>query len=241
MVDWNHAYLLASLLYLALWLVLFLAAAPFLRVVMLVGGVLFCWLGPLGQQLWFLRDWWQPPGIFTAWPWLADLILTFSHIGIVVAVYPVVCRRTLGLSPFTTSLAQCFQALLRLAPMLALSLVVMLIAEQVTVWHSSVTVCLAMLAGGLYVIGRRSDLLPAAAVSAVLMVFVTWPVFWIMHGLSPGWVDAIWCPGLFSRWRLVGMPLGDMVFYASSGFQCGGLVAYLFAARWRSTAQSVWP
>ncbi|WP_157375360.1 hypothetical protein [Alcanivorax hongdengensis] len=47
MIDVSHGYLTAGLLYLGIWALLFAVSEPFVRVVMLVGGVLFCGLGPL--------------------------------------------------------------------------------------------------------------------------------------------------------------------------------------------------
>ncbi|WP_157375357.1 lycopene cyclase domain-containing protein [Alcanivorax hongdengensis] len=129
-------------------------------------------------------------------------------------------------------MSDCARALMRMVPFLLLSLLVVWGVWALQV-HSSVACAAGMLAGGSYLLWRRPDLWPEALVSGALMVAVTLPVFWLLAWLSPHWVDQSWQPGLYSRWRLLGMPLGDMAFYACSGFQCGPLLAFMFDFRWQ--------
>ncbi len=71
----------------------------------------------------------------------------------------------------------------------------------------------------------------AALWSALLMVLIALPVFWIGLAVAPGVIDSFWDFSQITGIRLLGIPLEDIVWYALLGFFMGGIFEYLFDFR----------
>lgn len=228
-IPFQYLYLLGSLYFLAVWFVLFLIM-PTYRRGMVALGLVFMGIGVVAEYLWWTRDWWHPATMTGTLVGLEDLIMSFTHIAIPALLYKLFFRRDAS-GRFDFSLKMIRLGVKRLIPLFLVSFVPTAILFYVFGLHSFVSTVIGMFLAGVYILARRKDLLGAALWSALLMVLIALPIYWIGLVVAPDAIDAFWNFSQITGIRLLGIPLEDIVWYALLGFFMGGIFEYLFDFR----------
>jgi hypothetical protein len=197
---------------------------------MLYGGLIFSVLGPVWAYFNFVTVWWRPLTVTKTIVGPEDFILAFSCIGIALSVYKFVFRKEMK-RDFKTSRVVIREAFARLPWFFIACFVPILILRCVFVAQPIVSIFCGQFLAGLYVIVRRPDLTPAMIWTAVLMIAVTYPVFILGQYVFPGVVQQFWNFKNLTGYVFWGYPLEDMIFFALWGFQCGGILEFMFDCR----------
>ena len=86
MLSLKYAYLLGTIIFLIIWLILYLHRKD-LRKEMIVMSMLVAILGMFSEYLWWTHDWWRPQTITGTTIGIEDLLLGFTNGGIAAVLY----------------------------------------------------------------------------------------------------------------------------------------------------------
>jgi hypothetical protein len=202
---YRYAYLSGALLYLLLWGLVFLSRADLRREMVWMGALSVFYAVPHELLIW-TRDWWHPQTITGTTVGVEDLLYAFGNGGVLAAVFALVFRlqaRPAGatLSMPYLAMPYAINALLPLVLVFALGL------------HSFVASALGALLAVALILRARPDLLGAAVGSAVLGTLVSFPFYWLMRVLLPGYIASTWYLERLSGIDLLGIPVEDVVWY----------------------------
>lgn len=214
-MDPKFAYLLYSLVFIAVWLALFAGRAD-LRQPMLIYSILIAPLGP-ASEAWYLRDYWKPQTITGTAIGLEDALFSFAIGGITLALYPVVSRTLLFKSERSSPnplVIGIFAALLFVALFIG------------TVWlgvNSVIMSALAFLATAAVIVALRRDLLVTALASGIFSLALFVIVYQVMQIFYPNLL-LLWCTGCNpSGITLLGINIEEYFWDASWGVLGGTL------------------
>lgn len=225
----KYAYLGGSLYFLAIWLVFFWKW-PNRRLPMVIIGALFIGLGLFAEYFWWTADWWHPQTATGTKIGLEDIILSFTLPGISVLVYKFFFKKDLD-RKFKLNKSIFLAAARKLLPVFLFSFgstAVLFFALHV---HSVISTSAGMLIASFIVLARRKDLLPAMFWSALLMVAVSIPAYFVFIFLSPGSIGAFWNFFQITGYRIIGIPIEDVLWFTLAGFLMGGVVEFGFGFR----------
>lgn len=225
-IPQKYAYLVGSLYFLAIWLILFWRW-PNRRRYMLIVGAIFMWLGIFTEYFWWTKDWWQPATITGTKIGIEDFIMSFTHASIPILIYKLVFSKRLD-RKFILNKRTFASALMKFFPLFFVSFVPTSILFYAFHLTSFTSTCIGMIFVGIFIAIRRPDLILAQIWTAFLMVLISLPVYLLGNVTSPGVIEAFWkLPGLATQ-KIVGVPVGDIVWYALLGFFLGGIIEYAF-------------
>lgn len=88
-----------------------------------------------------------------------------------------------------------------------------------------------MFLGGIFISAIRFDLFRAQLWSAFLMVLISLPVYILGNITSPEAITSFWILPGFATQKIIGIPIGDILWYALLGFFLGGIIEYVFDYR----------
>jgi hypothetical protein len=179
------------------------------------------WIGLACEYFIWIKDWWHPITVTGTPIGIEDLVMCFTHVGIPIFIY----KYTFGRDTIKNKLVSKKESAKRLLLLLLIIFFPLLALFYCFNVHSFFATSIGMMLGGLYIILRRKDLIPAALWNSVLMVALTFPVYIIGNFTSPGVIKALWDPrisGIF----ILGIPIEDIVWYAILGFLWGGIHEY---------------
>jgi hypothetical protein len=97
--------------------------------------------------------------------------------------------------------------------------------------HSVISTSIGMLIASFLVLKRRKDLLSAMVWSAFLMPVISIPAYFVFVFLSPGSIDTFWNFSQITGYKLIGIPVEDVLWFALAGFLMGGIVEFGFDFR----------
>jgi hypothetical protein len=168
-IPFEYSYLVLSLLFLAVWAVLFLVGKH-TRKEQILMSVWFTPIGPL-SEIFFLSDYWNPPSVFSFGlgpvPILVeDLIFAFATAGIASVIYKVIFRKRLQLANVNASYT-----------FGATSVLIIPAALLAGFWfngalNSIFMAALSMALTAILIVVQRKDLLPAALATAGLFALI---------------------------------------------------------------------
>ncbi|MCX6766706.1 MAG: lycopene cyclase domain-containing protein [Candidatus Moranbacteria bacterium] len=228
-IPQKYAYLAGSLYFLAVWLAFFWKW-PNRRLPMATIGAFFIGLGLFAEYFWWLSDWWHPKTFTGTKIGIEDIILSFTLPGISVLIYKFFFKKDLD-GKFELDKGTFIAAAQRYLPIFLISFVSAIILFSAFHVHSVISTSVGMMIASLMVMIRRKDLLPAMLWSAFLMVVVSIPAYFIFIFLSPGSIDAFWNFSQITGYKLTGIPIEDILWFALAGFLMGGIVEYGFDYR----------
>lgn len=209
------SYFVYSLLFVAVWLILF-ALRPDLRRDMLIISLVVMPLGPL-SEIWYLRDYWQRPTI-TGYPIsIEDALFAFAIGGAAFALHKVLFNQASLTGP----------ARLRQPWLVAAAGVIVfgstLLLTGLLGVNSIFSSILAFVLCSLIVWGVRPDLIRPSLSSALLSLLLFMIVYQLMRVVFPGAL-ARWCTGCNpSGVMVLGVSLEEMLWDFSWGL-LGGVI-----------------
>lgn len=228
-IPQKYAYLAGSLYFLAVWLAFFWKW-PNRRLPMAAIGALFIGLGLFAEYFWWLKDWWHPQTFTGTKIGIEDVILSFTLPGISVLIYKFFFKKDLD-GKFEMNQKTFLTATRKFLPVFLVSFGSTAVLFFVFHVHSVISTSIGMLIASFMIIERRKDLLPAMLWSAFLMPTISIPAYFIFVFLSPGSVDAFWNFSQITGYRLIGIPIEDILWFALAGFLMGGVVEFGFDFR----------
>ena len=225
--PYAFVYLLGSLLFLPIWLLLFWRL-PGARREMLVMSGLFVSIGVPIEALLYTRDWWHPVTITGTLVGIEDVIYSIGNGGYMAALYMALTRPTYQRSAPPS-------LWLRGAPVLCLVLVPLVLVFGFGV-HSFVATTVGSLAALAIVLGARPDLTRVAVVTGVVGAAVAIPVYLAMEAIFPGSIAATWDLPHLSGLLPLGIPIEDLLWYVYTCAVWG--TYYKFATGLRVASQA---
>lgn len=212
------AYLFGSFVLLVPWLILYYRRAD-LRKQMIFFSILSGMMSLVGSYVWWTVDWWHPQTVTGTRTGVEDVLIGFASGGIASAIYEEVFRLRVSKRRKQKKHG------LGLAILILLTLSVIAILFWQFHSKSFWSLTIAMLIGGVLLVGIRRDLANDALMSGVLTVIASLPFYFFIMLFSPGWIDATYDKTL-SGIRVLGIPIEEYVFYFFWGFCIGPAYAY---------------
>ena len=217
---YNQAYLIAALIFGAVWLVLFLIR-PDLRREILSLSILAGILGPVSEHF-YLKDYWQPQYFFPTSLRIEDFLAGFFLGGIAAVGYEVLWRKK-----HTCACNLSSNWILPVAAITGIiSMVVLFHVFSINSIYSSI-ISFLLVAGIIYF--KRPDLLNVGLGSGLILALTMFLFYLIYQGLFPGIIANWWKLGNISRILILGVPIEELLWGFSWGMVAGPL--YEFAAK----------
>jgi hypothetical protein len=229
MLNEKYAYLTGSLYFLAIWLAFFWKW-PNRRLPMVIIGAFFIGLGLFAEYFWWLSDWWRPKTFTGTKIGIEDIVLSFTLPGISVLIYKFFFKKDLD-GKFRLTGKIFLAAVQKFLPVFFVSFGSTAVLFFFFHVHSVISTSIGMLIASLIVLEHRKDLLPAMFWSAFLMPVISIPAYFVFVFLSPGSIDAFWNFSQITGYKLIGIPIEDILWFALAGFLMGGIVEFGFNFR----------
>lgn len=221
MLPDKYAYLILSLLYLSVWVVVF-SKSPFKRAMIkvgLVGGLM-----GMVAEVWYFRDYWRPPTLFgEAVPGIEDYLIGFAMFGVGGYIYSSFTKREIDYERFApTRYREFFWIFITAIG----SLTVFSMGFNI---HSGYVTFLTFFLLSVFIWFQRPDLIRVSLISgaatgaiSLLIYFINFnllfPHFWDQYGL----LDDKPLLGL----RILNIPLSEMLWHTTWAMLCSMFRGY---------------
>lgn len=225
----RYAYLIWSLVYLVVWVVLYVVK-PGMRRQMVALSLIAAPLG-LSEPL-FVPEYWSPPhGILDISGWtgfnfdIESLIFCFAIGGIGPVLYQALAPKLSGASvgsPPSRLRYHC-RFLAALCPAAAFVLL-----EFTTGWNPVYTASLAMFVGAVASLLCRPDLKTSIWVGGAVFLLIYFVFFKLFDLAFPGYIERVWSLPALSGVLLWGIPVEECLFAVSFGMMWSSLYEHLF-------------
>jgi hypothetical protein len=216
----RYAYLTGALLYLLLWGIFYLRRADLRREMAWMGALSVLYAVPHELLIW-TRDWWHPQTVTGTIIGVEDVFYAFGNGGVLAAIFALVFG--LEARPAGAYLPWLYRAV----PYAVNALLPPVLVFAVGL-HSFVASGLGALLAVALILRARPDLLGAAMWSAALGTVVSFPFYWLMRLLLPGYIASTWYLERLSGIDVLGIPVEDVVWYLYTAAFLG--TYYKFAA-----------
>jgi len=220
-MSFQYTYLLMTLMFLVIWLVLFLLRKDF-RSEMLKISIIFAIAGPLSEIV-YLRDWWRPVTITGTAVGIEPAIVGFGIAGVASVLYKFVFNEKYKSERGKKSNKT---ERMRLAWILVLFAVVFFGGTYLLNISSLYITILAFGLPALVIYFRRRDLIVTSLVSGFLLLIVASLVYSILSVVTPGWIEAFYLFYNTPKIILFNVPIDDIVWYFMAGAFIGPLYEY---------------
>jgi hypothetical protein len=196
---------------------------------MLVIGLLFIPAGLSAEYFWWTVDWWHPKTLTETRIGIEDTILSFTLPGISVLIYKFFFKKDLN-REFEFNQKTFLAALFRMIPWAIFSIGLTIILFYIFHIPSFISTNIGMLFAGLYILYFRKDLLSALLWSALLMVMISLPIYFLWQAATPGIIGEFWNMSQMTQIEIfnVSFLFEDIIWFALVGFVMGGFVEYAF-------------
>lgn len=211
LTDSSYAFLVASLIYLLIWVVFYVIHKD-LRREMLTLSLLCLPLG-LTEPL-FTMDYWNPELIVGKTYGIEVFLFCFSMGGIAAVVYELVFRKHLSSKRIKKTHYPVFAIIIGV---LVWSVIGVVALDLNSIYVSSI----GLLSIGVVLLIFRKDLLADAVYSGLLFAFLMFTVYQLIIRLYPGIVSEVWYLENISSYLLVGVPVEELLWGFSWGFLAG--------------------
>jgi hypothetical protein len=229
MIALKLSYLAGNLYLLAIW-IYFFWKWPNRRIPMLVVGLIFIPIGLSAEYFWWTVDWWHPQTLTGTRLGIEDIFLSFSLPGISILIYKFVFKKDLD-EKFELNKKTFLAATFKLIPIVFFSLGTTAILFYIFHVPSFFSSSAGMLIAGLYILYFRRDLYPTLFWSALLMVLVSLPIYFLWQAATPDIIEKFWNLPQMTGAGIFHIPIEDVIWFALVGFCMGGLVEYAFGYR----------
>lgn len=221
-IPYKYAYLIGSLYFLVVWLVLFFRMKD-KRINMLKIGFVWMWIGVMCEYLWWLRDWWRPQNITGTFIGIEDFIVSFTHFNVTIFIYKYVFKK----DSFSNGNIDKRGTMIRFFIIMAL-----IFGPSFTFYYlftipSYIATGIGILIAGIFIASKRKDLIIPCIWTTLLFFIVTSIMFLLGKLTYPDVILRFWYPET-SRIIFTGYPLIDFIWYLILGFLMGGVYEYIF-------------
>ena len=214
-MEHTFSYLIYSLLFLAVWLILFLGRKD-LRRNMMLASLLIAPMGPL-SEIWYLNDYWQRPTITGHRIGIEDLIFAFALGGITFSFY----KTVFGMTTTRNSVWPRRTWLMVLFP--TMILIALLLVTNIFHINSIFSSAFSFIAFAIFVWRLRPDLIRPSVASGFICFVLFLLVYQLMEVLYPG-LSMEWCMGCNpSGLRILGINIEELLWDFSWGL-VGGIL-----------------
>jgi len=224
--NFQHAYLIGNLFFLAVWIILFLYRRD-LRRKILIMSLAIAPMGPL-SQLFYSRDYWHPQ-LFNGWLiGIEDLLFSFAIGGIATVIYEELfgkkyMKRHLSAHPKWMFAVALF------------GIVWMFVGNLVLGFNSIYVSTLGFLIIGASFLFFRHDLLKDALFSALFVGGLMF-VFYLLFGfIFDGIIQEWWMLKNISGIIILGAPLEELMWGFGWGFVAGPAYEFINGLRFRKS------
>jgi hypothetical protein len=221
----TDVYLAWSLILLAVWALVF-RANPLGRRKMWRMSV---WTAPLGlTEPLFVPAYWSPPTLFdlaarTGFD-LESLLFSFAIGGLASSLYD--AWRPIALQQLPAEERRSgrhrFHGLALASPLLIFP-----VLDFVAQLNPIYSAALAMASGAIASAACRPDLLPRMLMGAIVLMLLYSAYFFTLGLAYPDYVDHVWNAGAISGWRILGIPVEELMFAATLGLLWSSLYEHL--------------
>lgn len=220
-MEYQYTYLIYSTLFATVWIVLYFWRKD-ARKEMLMISILFALAGP-GADFLLTKDYWKPPTITGTAVGVESLIIGFFLGGVSSVLYEEIFKKRLA--PRTEHRYQLPLRFLSSVYLLAFIYFMGFYILQLNSFYSAMA--------GLFIPSvimgfRRKDLIADSVMTGISLTAVGTLIYLILQFLQPGYIQAIWV--LNESWYtnlVLGIPLGEYLFYFALGLFIGPLYEYL--------------
>lgn len=205
MIPTRFAYLTGTLLFSAVWLIIFILR-PDLRKAIWVMSFLTAFSGLIPEYFWWTKDWWRPITITATRIGIEDFLLGYTNGGIIAVIYEMIggfkLERIKGVKPRGIKLIYIPFSILLIG-------ICVEILGMTSFWATVFTELLIAFS----IIYFRRDLFFSSLFSGIAIVIIFMPVYWFADFISPGIIEKTWLFKNLSGLRITGVPVEDIVFY----------------------------
>jgi hypothetical protein len=228
--PYTYVYLLGSLLFVPIWLLLFWRLPAARREMLIMSGLFVC-IGVPMEALLYTRDWWHPITVTGTLVGPEDVIYSIGNGGYMAALYTALLRPAYqrGAPP---------SVWLRALPVLCLVVLPLLLVYGFGM-HSFVATSVGSLAALAVVLGARPDLTRIALVTGVVGTALAIPVYLAMDAIFPGSIAATWDLPHLSGLLPLGIPIEDLLWYVYTSAVWGTYYKFATGQRIRVPAGHV--
>lgn len=219
MVNYTYAYLFAALIFLIIWAILFYWRKD-TRKEMLTISIIFGIVALLVEGV-YLFDWWRPLTITGTAIGIEDIIFGFSIGGIASIVYEEVFGKRLRNIKKKSKNKDIKFILLNIF------LLIVFFGSFFLLKLNSFYASLIALSLGIIIIWiQRKDLIKNSLLSGILLVIIAFPAFIFLEYFFKGAIDKFWYFQFFTKIKIIGMPLEDLIWFFLVGANIGPLWEY---------------
>lgn len=219
----RYGYLFLGLILFVISMVL-LVLSKQLRWVALGAGVVGAILGPIGEILFYYKDYWKPPtlsgGLGVS---LEHIIFGFSITVISVLIYPVIFRKEIKLKFKESKLG------IVIALFIASFFTLTLFSGRFSINSIYVSSVLFLVCGGCLIFMRR-ELSRVAITSGLMVMIVGFMIYLVLSILYPDYLQKYWLldsGGLILK-TIAGVPTTELLWFFSYGFLASTGYIYIF-------------
>lgn len=185
-----------------------------LRKEMLLMSTLLAIGGVITEYLWWTIDWWRPQTITGTVVGIEDFLLGWVNGGVAAVIYEIVTKERQKIKPKLEGKSEILSYGL-------LTLSILSIGTWKIGLTSFVASSIAMILSSTLLIFYRKDLLINTLISGFLMALITFPMYFIIELLSPGWIEVTWLHENLSGIFIGVVPIEDIAFYFLTGMWIG--------------------
>jgi len=219
MINYSYTYLLMGALFAIVWIILY-ALRKDTRKEMIIMSLIFAPLGAL-TDLVNIQDWWRPENILHLKSGIPEgIIAGFFMGGIAAVIYQEVFMKKLRKQK---SLGETKNIRLFLSIGIGLILFFGLFLLGLNSLMTT-TITLTILALIIWI--QRPDLIISSLVTGILFVIISFPIYAILNGLSPGWIDSFYYFQNIPKIMILSVPLDDIIWFFFAGLAIGPVYEY---------------
>ena len=182
-------------------------------------SILVAIISPISSYLWWNKDWWQPPSVFSGVIAPEDILLGFLFGGIAAVIYEFAFKKSLRHSANSHRNGFIF-----LLVTLIVTCAVLFSLVKVNSF-TAITIALILTAAG--ALSVRRDLIRSALHSGLLTLFISLPFYIFAYFLSPEWSIVTYKFGTLSGITSYGFPIEEFIFWFIFGLAIGPAYEYL--------------
>ena len=218
MIDYQYSYLVGTIFYLIVWVILFWHRKDLQRE-MLVMSFLIGLMGLATNYYWWNVDWWHPPHITNTPVGIEDFLIGFASGGAIAVIYEEILKKRYYKSHVR-----------RHVPGVK---IILLLLAQLTFWllwglhlTSFVGSSIAMLTTASVMFYYRKDLFWKGFLTALLTPLISLVFYYPIIFSVPNWVNQTYRFNYLSGRLVLGIPIEELIFWFFAGLVFGPLYEY---------------
>ena len=226
--NFQYAYLVANLLVLPIWVILFIHRKD-LRKEMLITSVVVGIIALLTEPF-FLQDYWHPQ-IFNGWTvGIEDFLYGFILGGIASMIYKEICGKI-----YSKKHDRKYHWGRLLIPFLILSIFIFVFGKIVVNLNTMHASLISLLFAIIFIIYYRHDLLIDSIISGLLVSIITFLGFLIFLKIFPGIIETWWFVHNLNGIFVFGIPSEELLWAFGLGAVAGPFYEFFTGLRFKKS------